>query len=219
MPIHDYKFRKEINKEVKLAYRLSLPYAYEERNEKKWPLILFLHGIKKRGEDLRVLDGYGLTGIAENDKNFEFIVVTPQCPSFSSWLLERDSVMALLDEIISTYRVDSERVYLSGFSMGGAGVWDLAAHSPELFAAIVPLAGRFHPEQAHLLDNVPIWAFHGEDDDVIPVERTVEMVEALEKIGGNVQCTIYPGLKHNVMKETYGNPELYKWLLNHKKQT
>jgi len=203
----------------KINYQLHLPDQYEDIIDKKWPLILFLHGSGRRGEDISFLNKYGLNKVAENNRDFEFIVLTPQCPSSSTWLKERNFVLSLLNEIISDYRVDSERIYLTGFSMGGNGAWDLAAHSAGIFAAVAPIAGWFEPESSHLLKDVPIWNFHGEEDETVPIQRSEEIVSALLQIGGDVRFTRYPGLRHRVIDETYNDPELYSWFLQHKRKT
>lgn len=218
MPIENRKLYAEIRKSVAIGYQIFLPAGYEENLDKSWPLILFLHGIKKRGDDLQLLDNYGLTWIADRKKDFPFIVLTPQCPSLSLWPLERDAVLALMDEIICTHRVDSERVYLTGFSMGGHGAWDLAAYAAERFAAVAPLAGWYYEENAVMLKDMPIWTFHGEEDDVVPVSRSRIMADAIEALEGNIKFTAYPGLNHFIMDETYGNPELYQWMLIHKRK-
>ncbi|MBW5447876.1 prolyl oligopeptidase family serine peptidase [Cohnella sp. CFH 77786] len=218
MTVQHRHFRQTITKRIDLGFQLFLPDEYETKTDRSWPLILFLHGVKKRGSDLRLLDGYGLPSIAENWNGFEFLVLAPQCPAYTDWTSERDAVLALLERILSDYRVDPDRIYLTGFSMGGHGAWDLAAYRPDRFAAVVPLAGWFDPEAAHLLGEMPVWAFHGEEDDMVPVQATKDMVQALKSADGNVTCTFYPGLKHFIMNETYRNPDLYAWLLEHRKR-
>ncbi|NOV01089.1 carboxylesterase family protein [Paenibacillus planticolens] len=215
MPINHRRLNKEIIKRVDMGYQLFVPSSYEEKPDKKWPLIMFLHGIKKRGDDIHLLDGYGLTWMAEKQSDFEFFVLTPQCPELSSWPYERDALVALLDEICNTFRVDSEKIYLTGFSMGGNGAWDLAAHYPDRFAAVAPLAGWFDVQKAHLLKELPVWTFHGEDDDVVSIQGSKMMVEALRQVGAEVAFTTFPGLKHAIMDEVYGNRELFDWFLNH----
>ncbi|MDQ0885885.1 putative peptidase [Paenibacillus sp. V4I9] len=220
MSVKNYTFHKEIPQNKSVNFQLFLPHDYESKTENKYPLMLFLHGIKKRGEDIRMLDGYGLTWIAESKQDFPFIVVSPQCPSDSNWGLEYHSMIDLVNEIIINYRIDSDKIFVTGFSMGGNGTWDFASRSPELFAAAVPISGYFDTDKAMLLKDVPIWAFHCEDDDIVPVSRTKDMVKALIGIGGNVKFTYYHGLKHNhrVMHETFNNTDLYNWLLNHKRK-
>jgi predicted peptidase len=215
MPIENHEFIKTITKQVSMRYQIFVPEQYESRSDKEWPLIVFLHGINRRGSDIHLLDQYGLHGIAEQTQGFSFIVLSPQCPSYSNWPLERDSVLALVEETLSNFRVDSKRIYLTGFSMGGNGAWDLAAYSPGVFAAVVPLSGWYEPDHAPLLKDVPIWAFHGEEDDIVPHHGSANMVDAIQKIGGNIRFTSHAGLKHQIMQETYRNPVLFAWLLQH----
>ncbi|MBP1966470.1 prolyl oligopeptidase family serine peptidase [Paenibacillus aceris] len=218
MPIDNRRLDKVITKRVNLGYQLFVPTAYEENLEKKWPLIMFLHGIKKRGDDIHLLDDYGLTWMAEKQGDFKFFVLTPQCPALSSWPYERDGLIALLDEICSTYQVDTERIYLTGFSMGGNGAWDMAAHHPDRFAAVAPLAGWFDAQKAHLLSKMPVWTFHGEDDDVVSINGSKTMVEALQQRGEDVAFTTFPGLKHSIMNEVYNNPALFDWFMKYKRR-
>lgn len=166
--MQDNRFEKEISINAKLGYKLFVPKDYNSSQE--WPLLLFLHGIKKRGNDFSLLNRYGLLKHAEENIDFPFLVVAPQCPSFANWPVVRNEVIGLLRHILSSYQVDKKRVYVTGFSMGGHGVWDLAVWYPELFAAAVPIAGWFEKEAAKEI-NVPIWAFHGEQDDTVAVSR------------------------------------------------
>lgn len=219
MSVSNHTFSKDIPTKVSMNYQLYLPHDFGQNRDSKYPLILFLHGVKKRGEDISLLNNYGLTWIAEGKSDFPFIVVTPQCPTDSNWVQEYHSVVALVDEIITKYPIDTERVYVTGFSMGGNGTWDFAARSPELFSAIVPISGWFDPDQAHLLKEVPIWAFHCVDDDVVRVSGTEDMVKSITNIGGNIRATYYSelGHSHKVMEETFNNQELVTWLLRHQR--
>src|SRR5690606_23701288 len=116
-------------------------------------------------------------------------VVSPQCPEHSFWPIEADAIMALLDELIATYEVDASRIYLTGLSMGGWGTWNLAITNPSRFAAIVPICGGEKPAKASALKDVPIWAFHGAKDEVVPVSESEAMVNAINEIGGNAKLT------------------------------
>ncbi|MCM3748619.1 alpha/beta hydrolase-fold protein [Paenibacillus pasadenensis] len=200
--------------QTQLNFQLFLPHDYLVHDDSNYPLFLFLHGAKKRGEDIHKLDGYGMNRIAENNQEFPYIVLTPQCPADSDWITEFDTVMALVDETVTKYRVDSKRIYVTGFSMGGNGAWHYASKMPGLFAAAVPLSGWYDPDRARTLMDMPVWAFHCVDDDVVSCSGTEEMVEALTIAGGKVKATYYTGLKHDhqVMYETYNNPDLHAWL-------
>jgi predicted peptidase len=119
--------------------------------------------------------------------------------------------------VIAQYAVDEERVYVTGLSMGGFGTWSLAQAHPERFAAIAPICGGGNPELAGNLRHVPVWAFHGAKDNVVPLSASQEMVDALKAIGADVKFTIYPEAYHDAWTETYENPQLYEWLLQHKR--
>jgi predicted peptidase len=200
---------------VKLNYLLYLPEGYSKESDKKWPLILFLHGSGERGSDVSKVKVHGVPKIVEGKKDFPFIVVSPQCPENRWW--EPFELNVLLDDIMASYHVDADRVYLTGLSMGGFGTWDLAMHSPGRFAAIAPICGGGNPVMAFQIKNIPAWVFHGEADPVVPVQRSLEMVEALKKVKADVKLTTYPGVGHDSWTQTYDNPELYKWFLSHRR--
>jgi predicted peptidase len=110
------------------------------------------------------------------------------------------------------------RVYLTGLSMGGYGTWHLAAAQPERFAAIAPICGGGNPAQANKLKNLPVWAFHGTKDHVVPLSESEIMVFALKAHNGNIKFTVYPEVEHDSWTQTYNNPELYEWFLQHWRQ-
>ena len=211
-------FEAQIIKTVRLNYLLFLPEGYSDDGEGKWPLILFLHGMGERGNDLEKLKVHGISKIVEQKRDFPFIAVSPQCPDTSFWTVEMESLNALLDEIVKKYAVDENRIYLTGLSMGGYGAWNLATAYPDRFAAIAPICGGGDPKKAHLLKDIPIWVFHGAKDTTVPPERSEEMVNALKEAGGNVKYTVYPEAGHDSWTETYNNPELYEWFLKHKRK-
>lgn len=215
-----HRFQKEvtITKEVGLSYLLSLPPNYEE-TEEKFPLVLFLHGMGERGNDLELIKKHGPPKLAD-EKEFPFILVSPQCPiepRLANWLVYIDDLMALVDDIIEKYRVDTKRVYVTGLSMGGYGTWALAKRYPDRFAAIAPICGGGSVEGIEKLKDLPIWVFHGAKDEVVPLSESEVLVEALRKVGGNVKFTIYPDADHDSWTETYENPEFYEWLLSQRK--
>jgi predicted peptidase len=206
-------FEKEITVKVKLDYLLFLPTGYE-KGDQKWPLILFLHGSGERGEDLSQVKVHGPPKIVESKADFPFVVVSPQVRR-RGW--NPNALKALLDEVLADYRVDRDRVYLTGLSMGGYGTWSLAADYPDYFAAIIPICGGGDPKDAQRLKDLPIWVFHGAKDDAVPLSRSEEMVKALKEAGADVKFTIYPEAGHDSWTEAYNNPELYQWLLSHKR--
>jgi predicted peptidase len=121
-------------------------------------------------------------------------------------------------EIVRNYSVDLERIYVTGLSMGGYGTWHWAVHQPRAFAALVPICGggmwlMGFPQRVAVLKDVPIWTFHGDADEVVPLGNTAELVEELRKLGAPVKFTIYPGVGHDSWTPAYNEPELIPWLL------
>ena len=202
---------------VHLDYLLFLPQEYGKDPGVRWPLILFLHGSAARGDDLELVKRYS-SKIVERQPDFQFIALSPQCPSGTVWFNHHLTLKALLDQVVLQYAVDADRIYLTGLSMGGTGTWSLALDSPELFAAIAPICGGGYPQWVSALKDVPVWAFHGADDAVVPLKESQRMVDALTASGGNVRFTVYPGVGHDSWTQTYDNPELYEWFLRHKRR-
>ena len=207
---------KKITKEIKCNYLLYLPADYKKDAKKKWPLILFLHGAGERGNNLELVKKHGPPKLIEQGRSFDFIIVSPQCPNDIWWPEQIDVLISLLDDIETNYRIDTDRVYLTGLSMGGFGTWTLAERYPQRFAAIAPICGGSERYEASRLKTVPIWAFHGAKDKIVPVEKSKEMVDAVNAAGGNAKLTIYPDAEHDSWTATYDNPALYEWLLSHK---
>ena len=210
-------FEKEITKKLSLRYLLYLPKGYGEDKDKKWPLMLFLHGAGERGSNLSLVKMHGPPKLVEQGRDFPFVIVSPQCPSESWWTERLDALTALLDDVESRYAVDRNRVYLTGLSMGGFGSWALGCRYPERFAAVAPICGGGEWFLAGRLAKTPVWVFHGGKDPVVPLRESEEMVAALKRAGGDVQFTVYPEAQHDSWTETYDNPKLYEWFLSHRK--
>ena len=205
----------ELNTQVKvhLRYLLYLPKDYQQRES--WPLLLFLHGAGERGDDLEVVKKHGPPKLVAAGKDFPFIVVSPQCPKDMSW--QPIELTALLDDVAAKYKVDADRVYVTGLSMGGFGSWGLAAYAPDRLAAIAPVCGGGEAFWTKRFAKLPVWAFHGAKDTTVPLERSQTMIDALKKSGGDPKLTIYPDAGHDSWTETYNNPALYEWLLEQKR--
>jgi len=210
-------FQKVITTKLSCNYLLYLPDQYG-KDKQDWPLILFLHGAGERGDSLDLVKTWGPPRIVENQKDFPFIVVSPQCPEREWWSSDTQIALldALLNNIVDQYRVDRKRIYLTGLSMGGYGTWKMAIKYPNRFAAIIPICGKGDPDSAIRIKHLPVWVCHGAKDEVVPLSDSEEMVNALKECGGNVTFTIYPDAGHNSWTETYNNPDLFKWLLKHK---
>ncbi|MBI9071549.1 MAG: prolyl oligopeptidase family serine peptidase [Melioribacteraceae bacterium] len=209
------KLKTEICKTVELEYLLYTPDNYSETDE-KLPLLLFLHGSGERGNDLNKVKVHGPPKLIEEGKKFPFIVVSPQCPEGKWWSIE--DLEALLNNIIEQYKVDEDRIYLTGLSMGGFGTWEFAIEFPGKFAAIAPVCGGGNKFAVDRIKHIPIWVFHGAKDNVVKPEQSEVMVEALEKVGSDVKFTLYPEATHNSWTETYNNEDLYNWFLEQKRK-
>ncbi|MGC8864421.1 MAG: prolyl oligopeptidase family serine peptidase [Bacteroidales bacterium] len=204
-----------IKKALAYPYLIFLPKDYSASRQEGFPVLLFLHGSGERGTDISLVKKNGTPGFVESMNDFPFILVSPQCPSGEVWDSER--LMAVLDEVVLNYKTDTSRIYCTGLSMGGYGTFALAAAYPWRFAAIVPVCGGGFPLTAEKLKNVPVWAFHGDQDPVVPPSESQRMVEAINFFGGQAKLTLYPGVGHNAWEPAYSDPELYRWLLQHKK--
>lgn len=193
-------------------YLLYLPDDYDKDKTKSWPLVLFLHGSGERGTNVEDVKRHGIPKRIAAGDHFPFIVVSPQCPPEDGWWQPK-RLGLLLDTITSEYRVDPDRVYCTGLSMGGYGTWSTAMAYPDRFAAIAPVCGGGDVDDVARIKDVPVWVFHGAKDDTVPVERSQELVDALKKLGAKPKLTIYPDAYHNSWGQTYSNPELYEWLM------
>jgi predicted esterase len=204
-------FKVEVRKHVTLEtnFLLYLPEGYE-LEKRQWPLLLFLHGRGETGDMLDLVKKNGPSKMIEYGYKFPFIVVSPQCPEEQTWSV--DVLDMLLNEMVRLYRVDTNRIYVTGLSMGGTGTWDLAIAYPARFAAIVPICGRVDPGKADRIKNLPVWVFHGAKDDIIPAEISENMVKALKALGSPVRFTLYPVADHDSWTEAYNSPELWEWL-------
>ena len=196
------------------GYLLYLPKTYRSEGEKN-PVMLFLHGRGESYGPLSLVKKWGPPKLVERGDDLPYVIVSPQCPKDESWAQpgQQAALMKLIEHIFANYHVDEKRFYLTGLSMGGYGTWRLAADHPELFAAAVPVCGGGNPDDASKLKDLPIWVFHGTDDGAVPFERSVQMVEAIKKTGGNkIRFTSLEGVGHDSWTAAYALPDVYQWL-------
>ncbi|KAI8626045.1 alpha/beta-hydrolase [Xylariaceae sp. FL1651] len=244
---------------------VSLPPAYEtDPPEKKWPLILFLHGAgeSQRGQNEsyssirhgipkiilcydrmksepandnapsisipraeRLRKGKRIERVDKSDEPVlrevcellaeNFITVTPSLNMEYGYGWNASILSALLDEIVDRYRVDVDRIHVTGFSMGGYGAWDLAMHTRHRFATLMPICGGGDHLRVSHIKHIPHWVHHGDLDDIIPLEASKRMVDALHNAGAaSVQFTRYPNLMHDSWTAAYNNPKIYRWMLD-----
>jgi len=202
----------KITKQVELDYLLYLPNTPLEEAP---PLLLFLHGSGERGNDLSLVKQNGPPRLIERGAELPFVVVAPQCPTGTWW--KTDSLLALLDHILDQQDIDPRRIYVTGLSMGGYGTWALADACPERFAAIAPVCGPFRSIEPARFRKTPVWCFHGAMDDVVPVNDSVRMVRRIRENEADVRFTVYPDAGHDSWTQAYDEPELFDWLLTHRR--
>ena len=201
----EYKFKR-------LSYIINFPEEYE--NGSQYPILFHLHGAGGRGNNLSLIENEG--PIKEYKKgNKNFILVAPQCYA-DTWFEIFEQLIEFCEYIYSQKITDKKRFYFSGISMGGYASYQLAMSRPNLFAAgIICCAGGMYWNAARLKD-IPIWAFHGEQDKTVFVRDNQNMVEAINRMGGNAKLTVYPELEHNCWGNAFSTNELYEWLLKHR---
>ena len=215
--------------EVSLPYRLRPPDGWA--GNRKVPLLVFLHGSGERGEDnlQQLRSAPSVLCDASLVETYPCAVLAPQCPAGCTWASrshtgsETDvlqAVLQVIDEVLEDdERIDPDRVYLTGFSLGAFGVWELAATAPERFAAAVPIAGGGDTSQAHRLAHLPIWAVHGSADPVVDVRQSRSMIAAIRDAGGDPRFTELPGLGHNSWDVVFRrNSEVLDWMFQQRRE-
>lgn len=194
------------------AFQLHLPPGAAARKPaSRYPLMIFLHGSGERGGDLARVTAHGPPKRAAAYSDFPFLLVSPHLPADQDWDL--DKLRLILAWALKSLPADPDRVILTGLSRGGHATWRWGAAEPWRFAALVPVAGRGDPATACALKDKPVWAFHGDRDDVVTPEGSFAMARAIRACGGQPRLTIYPDLGHNSWDPAYDDPALYYWLL------
>jgi len=229
------KFEKLVYKteDSQLLYRLLLPKFVDSNN--KYPLVLSMHGAGERGTDNEAQLKY-ITELFLDETNREkypCFVLAPQCPpdpvwwSYTSWtdpvLPENPSkeismLKSLINELLQKYPIDDSRIYVTGISMGGCATYDLIMRYPEKFAAAIPICGWGDTSKVKVINDIPLWIFHGADDDIVKVSHSRKMYHALHEAKANVKYTEYPGINHDSWLKAYRDPELLEWLFLQKKK-
>lgn len=200
------------------AYNLYIPPTYS--TDRAWPTILFLHGSGERGNDGFLQTEVGIArAIRRSHDMIPAIVLMPQCPQGTTWNDPATAKMALdcLEDVSKSYKVDPKRLYLTGLSLGGRGVWYIAARTKGAFAAAVPICGGGDPKDAPKLVETPIWAWHGSNDKNVPLAETEKIVEAVEQAGGDVKFSRVAGGDHFIWDRVYSDPKLWQWLFAQEK--
>ena len=198
----------------KLNYLLYLPAEYATDTNTNWPVLIFLHGSSESGTNIEKVKANGPPKYISQGKKYSFIVVSPQSPKFG-WDIE--TVYGLIQTLKKKYKIDKDRIYLTGLSMGGFGAWSLAIKYPGEFAAVVPICGGGDTSQVWRLRHTAVWAFHGAKDNVVPLSSSEDMINALKQYNPDVCFTVYPNAGHDSWSAAYTNDSLYSWLLRQKR--
>ena len=209
-------------KNVNYHYITYLPRDYDPDTVKKWPLIIYLHGGSDRGTDLNKLYASGIPDQIYRGREFPFIIISPQCPEHIRWSTD-NWFENFYKEVTDKYRVDTNRVYLTGLSLGGSGTWYIAAKYPDKFAAIAPISGftshlDYIDKNIDRLIDMPLWAFHGKIDNVVPFEETERIIKKLEGKNKDLKFSVEPDVGHWIHWLVYPNQELYDWFLKFDKR-
>jgi acetyl esterase/lipase len=215
-------------------YQVYVPEEWRRDDHKPWPIILFLHGRGERGSEGMWQTQIGLPeDVRDHPERWPFIIVIPQCPQDIYWTdpVGMDLALATLNRETSEFNGDPDRTYLTGLSLGGYGVWELARLYPRRWAAVVIVSGgifwSYAPdrwthvnslpaEYARAVGRTPVWMFHGTEDTVVSMRQSEMMYEALKAAGGRVRFWIYQGMHHDTWTRAYNEPELPRWLLDHR---
>ena len=208
-------YRDDLGSESK--FTVYVPASYDP--QVACPAILFLHGAGQTGSDGKAqVQGGFADAIRSRETEFPFLAIFPQS-HHGSWLADSTDgrrAIAMLEMVEQHYNVDRHRIYLTGYSMGGEGVWSIAAAHPDRFAAIVPICPSANLRVAPMLKDMPCWCFQGDADAANTLADTRKMLLAIKAAGGKPIYHEYPGIEHNCWDLTYRNEEVYDWLLNHR---
>ncbi len=203
-------------KDPNLPYQFLVHYpeGYNENSNKKYPLLVYLHGRSIQGTDIERVKTYGVLYQIIKGLAIDFIVVAPQCQS--GW--DNNKLLEVLNYAETKFPVDQERVYLTGMSMGGYGCWQFAGAYPERFAAIAPVCGGGNLKDAKKLKNLPHWVFHGALDKPVPIEESEKMIRAIRAEGNQkIEYSRFENWGHGEVHVVFGKKELYDWFLQYKK--
>lgn len=206
---------------AKLNYLLFLPSSYNQDPNHKWPMLVFLHGSREAGRDVNRVKRAIVPQLVEDNPDFPFIVVSPQSPSqVNGWYPSLGAIESLLNQLQTELTVDTNRIYLTGLSMGGYGAWALAMDDPNRFAAIAPVVGGyfFNPKQLCKIKDKPIWIFGAKKDRNVPLKESERVVKALKDCGGDPKFTIFENANHDEGWElAYTTTDIFEWLLQQKR--
>ena len=208
------EIKAEFNKQVKIQKNLSYILDYPKDTKSKIPLIVFLHGSGERGNNLEIVKNHSPFTYKNLIKE-PVAILAPQCPENTWW--DTDAVYFLIKEISEKYKIDKDRIYLTGLSMGGWGTLKLAGEHPEMFAAVAAVCAPTDRVMLATIDNykdLNIKLFHGGMDDVVLPENAFNFYQKLHPVNPKAELTIFPNDNHNSWDSTYSDQKLYDWMLS-----
>lgn len=199
----------KVERSEPLNYFLYTPTG----SQQVYPIVVFFHGGGEGGSDIELVKKHGLPKLISEGQDFPFYIFAPQNPSLSN-LWDDQLVEYMVDKLIDSLSVDRNRIYLIGMSRGGNGVWRMAINNPNKYAAMISVCAASIPTiYLNRLSSLPVWFFHGQKDNVVPVEESIRAYELMKKENDKVKITLYPDANHDNWTETFQNAEIYKWLL------
>lgn len=237
--INEFKKEQFVVAKDTLPYRILFPKGFDKN--KSYPLVLFLHGSGERGHDneAQLTHGANLFLDKKIRETYPAFVVFPQCQTDLSWnnaTVSRaygqtifsfpsevvpngqlDLVEGLITELQETFNIDNDRMYIGGLSMGGMGTFEMLHRNPDTFAAAFPICGGANPRIAPKIKQTPIWIFHGEADEIVPVINSSRIEKALQYVGADVTMSLYPDVGHDSWTNAFAEPELLFWLFSKSK--
>lgn len=201
---------KRVKPRVLYHYLIYFPESYKNHPDSLYPLILYLHGGSHRGNNLELIKEWGPPKLIAEGKQFDFIIVSPQCPANKLWITENWFEPLMMD-LVSKYRIDTSNVYVTGISMGGFGTWQVAMDFPGRISGIVPLCGSC-ADSLNICNirHIPVWAIHGVTDGLVRVIHTDRLVNRLKKCGGNVKYSRLENRHHGIWN-LYDTDDIYAW--------
>jgi acetyl esterase/lipase len=210
-----FDLRKRIGLEQKYPYLTDFPPGYDKDPNKRWPLIIYLHGGNQNGYNMDLVRISGLAGVIAKEWRPPAVVVSPQAPWYEDWNIH--VLAGLIEEACAKYRIDPDQISLTGMSSGAVATWEFAMTYQDRLSAIFPIAGDSDPLEAPRLTKIPVWAFTGIQDTVIPAGNVIRMVEAIRAAGGKPHLTVYQNRGHNAEYLSYINKDLYTWLFSQRR--
>ncbi|WP_409416890.1 prolyl oligopeptidase family serine peptidase [Flavobacterium sp. PS2] len=202
------KIKTEIIQKHELGYALHIPADIKEKK----PLLIFLHGSGEKGTDIEKVKIHGPFKYLKDHK-LDAYVLAPQCPEGEEW--DAEVLYRLILKIQKENNIDSDRIYVTGLSLGGWGTWNLAFAHPDMFATIVPISGfvdLIQLEQTCKIAKIPTRIFHGLMDDVVNIDYAITIYKELKKCNSNVELTIFDDAGHDSWSRVYDNQEVYDWM-------